>query len=227
MGGTYGRIRGAYMGHSYYANRTYPKRAPSGIVRPTLEEGSWRGDNTMKHLLGVLAAALLATAVGLGITGVAPQEAAAAGGYVKTCGGGNIYLNDDEKRTVELHNRARAQHGLVPFCVHPTLVAAARFHSQEMLDKGYAAHESYDGEPVGERLLRFGYDWVFHGENIAWGLGEVSYRSPEHVFEFWMNSPSHRPNILSGDLEEVGVGTAYGRHEGYEAATYTVDFGAR
>ena len=181
----------------------------------------------MKHLLGVLAAALLATAAGLGITGVAPEEAAAAGGYVGTCDGASIYLNDGEKRTVDLHNQARAQHGLAPFCVHPNLVAAARFHSQEMLDKGYAAHESYDGETVGERLVRFGYDWVFHGENIAWGLGPSTYRSPEHVFEFWLNSPSHRPNILSSDLQEIGVGTAYGKHKGYEAATYTVDFGAR
>ena len=184
----------------------------------------------MKHALGVLAASLLATAAGLGFLGIGPplEEATAASGYVRTCGGGSIYLNYDEKRTLNLHNRARAQRGLAPFCVHPKLVAAARFHSREMIAKDYAAHESYNGESVGDRLLRFGYNWKFHGENIALGWGSYSYRSPEHMFDFWMNSPSHRPNILSRNLKEIGVGTAYGRYKGHDdAATYTVDFGTR
>jgi uncharacterized protein YkwD len=186
----------------------------------------------MRYAITVLGAMLLAGASAFfALSAVDPTDSSAAttDGYVTSCGGGSMYLNDDEKRTLDLHNRARAQHRLAPLCVHPTLVEAARSHSREMIDEDYAAHESHNGETVGERLVRFGYDWTFHGENIALGWGSRSYRSPEHMFEFWMNSPSHRPNILSSDLEEIGVGTAYGRYKGYdgETTTYTVDFGSR
>ena len=183
----------------------------------------------MKHLLSILAAMLLATAAGLGLlgfAGVAPlEQAAAAGGYVGTCNGGSIYLNDYEKRTLELHNRARAQNGLAQFCVHPTLVKAARSHSQEMIDRDYFSHNSYNGESFSARLKRFGYyPYRYIAENIAWGSG--SRGAPDSIFNGWMNSSGHRANILNANLRQIGVGTAYGQYKSYSGATmYTVDFG--
>ncbi len=43
-----------------------------------------------------------------------------------------------------------------------------------------------------------------------------------------MNSPDHRPHILSEDFREVGVGASTGPYKSYEKTTmYTVDFGVR
>jgi uncharacterized protein YkwD len=180
----------------------------------------------------VLVSALLASIAALGATAIDPQPAqAAGGGYVEKCGGGEIFLNEQEERTFALHNQARAEHDLQPFCVHPKLQKAARAHSQEMLDKDYAAHESFNGETVKQRLRRFGYgfsrySYYAYGENIAWGSGPQA--SPESAFDFWMNSPNHRPNILSEKLRQVGIGARTGTFKAYgESTTYTVDFGVR
>jgi uncharacterized protein YkwD len=174
----------------------------------------------MKHLLSILAATLLATAAGLGL-GATLKEASAAGGHVETCGGGSIYLSDYEKRTLDLHNRARARNGLARFCVHPALVKSARSHSQEMIDKDYFSHDSYDGESFGARLERFGYyPYLSIAENITSGRG--SGGDPDSIFDVWMASSVVRSET------EIGVGTAYGRYKGSSGMTmYTVVFGTR
>lgn len=150
---------------------------------------------------------------------------------VKTCGGGTIELNSGEKRMLELHNKARIERGLKALCVHPSLTQAARAHSQEMLDKDYASHKSFNGETVKQRLERFGYTFVGYsyyaiGENIAWGCG--SSGAPDGIFKWWMNSSDHRPNILGGKFREVGIGARTGTFKSCTNATmYTVDFATR
>lgn len=152
-------------------------------------------------------------------------------GRVETCEGGTIRLNAREKKTVELHNATREERGLTPLCVHPALTAAARTHSRKMIRKDYFSHDSYEGTPLVERLRRHGYttdgyrSWRVAG-NIAWG--NRSRGTPEHVFGGWMNSDSHRPNILSEEFRQIGVGTYTGKYESYRDATaYTVEFGVR
>ena len=174
----------------------------------------------------------VASIVAVGITVVDPRPAQAAdGAYVEKCGGGKIFLNKQEERVHALHNQARAEHDLKPYCVHPQLQEAARAHSQEMLDRDYAAHESFNGETVKQRLKRFGYafshySYYAYGENIAWGSGPQG--SPESVCDFWMKSPDHRPNILSEKFRQIGIGARTGTFQTYgDATTYTVDFGVR
>lgn len=154
-----------------------------------------------------------------------------SGGQVETCGGGTIRLNAQEKRTVELHNEVRRERGLEPLCVQRELTEAARAHSREMIRKDYFSHESYGGASLVERLRRHGYttrgyqSWRVAG-NIAWGNG--SYGTPEHIFDGWMASDSHRPHILSEELRQIGVGTYTGKYKDYRGATaYTAEFGVR
>ena len=43
-----------------------------------------------------------------------------------------------------------------------------------------------------------------------------------------MNSPDHRPRILSKDFRQVGIGASTGTYKSYEETTVcTVDFGIR
>lgn len=186
----------------------------------------------MKRVLTVVISVLLSGIAAMSASALDAQPARAAdGGYVQKCGGGEILLNEQEQMVFALHNQVRTEHGLRPFCVHPRLQEAARAHSQEMIDKDYAAHESFNGETVKQRLKRFGYgfsrySYYAYGENIAWGSG--SQGSPERAFDFWMNSPDHRPNILSKTFRQIGVGARTGDFQTYgESTTYTVDFGVR
>ncbi len=182
-----------------------------------------RGETLLK--VGVA----MAAAVGLSAANPSPAEAALVS--VKTCGGGSIYLNSAEKRTLDLHNQARAGNGLPAFCVQPTLTKAARAHSQERLDKDYFSHYSYNGEAFGARLKRFGYtpagySYYTVGENVAWGSG--SYGSPDGIFKGWMNSTGHKANILNKNFKQIGIRARTGTYKSYAGATmYTVDFGTR
>ncbi|HEV2093349.1 MAG TPA: CAP domain-containing protein [Rubrobacter sp.] len=178
-----------------------------------------------------LLAAIAAAIAVIGAASLAPREAKAAMVTVKTCGGGNIEVNGREKRMLELHNKARTVRGLEALCVHPALTKAARAHSQEMLDKDYSAHNSFNGESVKQRLERFGYSfsgysYYVYGENITWGcgsLGTVDYR-----FDSWMSSSGHRGNILNTKFRQVGIGVRTGTFKTCTHGTmYTVDFGTR
>ena len=43
-----------------------------------------------------------------------------------------------------------------------------------------------------------------------------------------MNSPDHRPNILSAKYRQIGIGARQGTFQTYgESTMYTVDFGVR
>ena len=185
----------------------------------------------MKYVSVVLLAATLAVISAIGALILVPQEAEADLATVKTCNGGTIQLNANEKYMLERHNKARKKRGLKALCVHPTLTRAARAHSQEMLNKDYASHNSFNGETVKLRLKRFGYTFDGYsyyaiGENIAWGCG--SYGAPDHIFKFWMHSPDHRPNILKKSFREVGIGARTGSFKSCGNATmYTVDFATR
>jgi len=66
------------------------------------------------------------------------------------------------------------------------------------------------------------------GENIAYGFGAAS--TPAAIVRIWMNSPSHREDILRPAFTEIGIGIAPGAPELPDAkqadsATYTTDFG--
>jgi uncharacterized protein YkwD len=63
------------------------------------------------------------------------------------------------------------------------------------------------------------------GENLAWGTGE--YGSVRAIFRAWMNSPTHRHNIL-GDYSQVGLGLITGELEGHRSArVWAAHFGSR
>ena len=63
------------------------------------------------------------------------------------------------------------------------------------------------------------------GENLAWGDGE--YGSVRAIFRAWMNSPTHRRNIL-GDYSQVGIGLVTGTLEGHPGArVWAAHFGSR
>lgn len=185
----------------------------------------------LRYATLVAAAAILAVVAAVGVSAVYAPPAETALSTVNTCGGGTIELNGDEKRTLDLHNQTRVDRGLPRLCVHPVLTKAARAHSQEMLDKDYFSHDSYNGETSEERLKRFGYtskgySYYTIGENIAWGSG--SSGSPDNIFENWMNSSGHKANILNKNFRQIGIGARTGTYQNYAGATmYTVDFGTR
>ncbi|WP_276258647.1 CAP domain-containing protein [Haloglomus litoreum] len=145
-------------------------------------------------LLVVLVAALL-------VVFAAPGPGAAAGDG----------LNETrvEHLVAEEVNERRAANGLDPLDYDADLAAVAAFHSRDMHDRDYFAHEGPDGETVSDRYSRFGID-CNGGENIyltrGGGLAATERTLADHVVREWMNSEGHREAILKERFTRQGIG---------------------
>jgi len=174
----------------------------------------------VKYLAVLFVSILFAGVAAVGVSVADPPPAkAATGGYAPRCDGGRLYLNAEELRTFALHNAARRDRNLRPFCVHPALLKAARLHTRDMIQRNYFSHitKGTNLDPC-DRIRRQGYRYSSCAENIG------SYPTPDSMFKAWMNSPGHRANILSSKYREVGIGVA---RRGSGNLVFTVDFGTR
>ena len=138
-----------------------------------------------------------------------------------------------ESSVVARMNVVRRSHGLRPLRPNRRLHAAAVFHSKDMGRRGYFEHDSLSGAPFWRRIERFypstGFRSWTVGENLLWGSD--TYGATFAVRE-WMNSPSHRQNMLSRNWREVGIGAVFfagapGEYGGRPVTIVTADFGSR
>jgi uncharacterized protein YkwD len=128
-----------------------------------------------------------------------------------------------EQRVLVLLNEIRQQHGLSTLTASTSLRNAARFHSSDMLQKGYFEHDGLN-ETWDARVSRY-VKAPLIGENIAWGSG--SFGTPEGIVSQWMHSPTHKAIILTAGLHRVGLGFATGTFDGTPGAVMvTADFSA-
>ncbi len=112
-----------------------------------------------------------------------------------------------ENEVIRLVNVERAKAGLQALTQNWQLSRVARYKSQDMIDKGYFAHNSPTyGSPF-KMMESFGIRYSAAGENIAMGQ-----QSPAQVMNAWMNSPGHRNNIMSPSFSQIGVGLAKDRN---------------
>lgn len=124
-----------------------------------------------------------------------------------------------EDRVLELTNEQRRSNGCRPLKASNQLRKAARRHTITMAQARVMSHQLPGEAKFSARITRAGYrGWSLVAENIARG-----FSSPESVTTAWMNSPSHRHNILNCRLRELGVGVVL---EG-DQLWWTQDFGAR
>ena len=145
-------------------------------------------------------AALLSAAAVIG----APAAATAAGDCVPAPSW-PADRADLAAQVVTLVNAHRAQLGLVPLVVSPTLTATAEWKARNMAAYGYLDHDdpAPDARTADERLAACGYPATSWGENIATG-----YASAQAVVDAWLASPEHRANIERPEYRATGVGAA-------------------
>jgi hypothetical protein len=110
---------------------------------------------------------------------------------------------------VDLTNDERGTESLLPLKRNETLDAAAKMKAEDMAKNSYFAHYSPEGVSPWYWFDQAGYDYLNAGENLA-----VHFTESSEVVEAWMDSPSHRANIMSGQYQEIGVGTAKGEYKG-------------
>lgn len=131
-------------------------------------------------------------------------------------------------------NAERSERGLDSLIWNDTLAVVARAHSERMADADFFAHTDPDHGSPTERARERGYRCIRQfDERTFTGLSEnILYLSAYHgihhairgrdttstilwhdgqtlvqrIVDLWMNSPSHRRNILTEHLRYAGVG---------------------
>ncbi len=124
-------------------------------------------------------------------------------------------LHAEAAQIFALANQARTQAGVRPLQWDAALAAAALAHCQLMVAEGPIAHR-YGGEPdVGGRAAQAGAHFSVIEENVAIGS------SADAIHNQWMQSPGHRSNLLSPEVDHVGVAVVYARGVLYAVADYS------
>lgn len=121
---------------------------------------------------------------------------------------------------VDLTNEERTDGALTQLQRSAVLDEAARLKAQHMAENEYFAHYSPAGISPWHWFYETNYSFVHAGENLA-----IHFVDSDEVVDAWMNSPTHRANILNGDYREIGVGTARGEYEGYQTVYVVQLFG--
>lgn len=98
----------------------------------------------------------------------------------------------------------RADHGLPPLTANSALTSAAQSYTKTMALNDWFSHTGPDGSTLPSRAEAAGYTgWSYLAENLYKGPAGDSAAS---IVQAWLNSPSHRSNILSPQAKEIGVG---------------------
>ncbi len=130
-------------------------------------------------------------------------------------------------------NDVRQAAGLEPLRASAALAAAAHEQSFSMAEHGFFSHDSFSGAPFWKRVeTRYPKPadggWRV-GENLVWSSPQLSAR---RALELWLNSPSHRQNLLTAAWREVGIAAVHassapGVYAGRDVTILTADFGVR
>jgi hypothetical protein len=126
---------------------------------------------------------------------------------------GNV-LQPQAEQLFALANQARAEAGAGRLQWDPALAAAALQHCRRMAVEGPISHR-YAGElNLTERAAQAGAHFSLIEENVAVGP------APAVIHDEWMRSPGHRANLLSRDVDRVGVAVVASGGELYAVADY-------
>jgi uncharacterized protein YkwD len=107
-------------------------------------------------------------------------------------------------------NEARLEADLVPLASSSALMQAATNKAQDMVNRSYFGHIGPNSQPFWDFITGVNYKYLRAGENLA-----VFYPDVESLTEAWLNSPSHRANILNSFYTETGIGIVKGEYQGH------------
>ena len=131
---------------------------------------------------------------------------------------GALRLSDMEQQVLEQLNSTRATYGLAPLELVEDISRVALKHSLEMACFDRDSHRGRDGMLYNVRLQRDGILFATSNEILYAGNG-----GPAGAIQWWMNSPVHKPIVLSDEYTQVGIAYVY-----YEGNPYkqriTVNF---
>jgi len=117
--------------------------------------------------------------------------------------------NQDEEYVLKLINDYRTKNGVSKLAMGSKLLKMARLKAEDMVNKEYFSHTSPTyGSPF-DMMKNYGLSYKAAGENIA---GNPSL---DAAVNSWINSSTHRENLLSTSYNYIGIGISKSPIYGY------------
>ena len=101
-------------------------------------------------------------------------------------------------------NAVRAKAGCGPLKLNRQLMATAEAHARNMAEDDFFGHRDKSGKGFPARVRAQGYPLSLAAENIAAGQ-----KTPEKAVQAWLDSPSHRKNVMNCKFRETGIAMVY------------------
>lgn len=103
-------------------------------------------------------------------------------------------------------NSQRSQRNLTTLNTDGRLSSAAQSKADDMQARHYFAHVDPDGNYIWPKIAAAGYTpYLELGENLA-----IEFYDTDSLMSAWMNSPTHRANILNDGFKDQGMGLNFG-----------------
>lgn len=122
--------------------------------------------------------------------------------------------------TIDLSNQERIHAGLEPLTHSPLLTSAAHAKATHMFANDYWAHIAPDGTTPWYFIKNANYTYSVAGENLARDFDNTST-----MVRAWMDSPTHRDNILNSKYTDIGIAVVNGKLDGVETTLVVQMFG--
>lgn len=118
----------------------------------------------------------------------------------------NIFFADiTETALLDFVNQTRGSLGIQLLTENTKLNQAAQSKAIDMVQKQYFSHISPQGITPWYWFQKIGYSYKYAGENLA-----IGFFDSREVYDAWMNSPSHKENLLNPNYKEVGTAVVNG-----------------
>jgi uncharacterized protein YkwD len=117
-------------------------------------------------------------------------------------------------------NVERAKLNLQPLTVNQKLTEAAVAKANHMFQADYWAHIAPDGTTPWTFIKGAQYDYSVAGENLARDFADTP-----GMLTAWMNSPTHKENIVNPKYREIGIAVVDGKLQGVETTLVVQMFG--
>lgn len=121
---------------------------------------------------------------------------------------------------IQMTNEERQTSGVGILKENSQLDTAAMQKAQDMFANDYFAHQSPQGISPWYWFKFAGYNYKIAGENLA-----IGFIDSQEVVNAWINSPSHKENLLNPKFQETGMAVLTGDFQGAKTTVVVQLFG--
>lgn len=118
-------------------------------------------------------------------------------------------ISDFSSQIFDLVNKDRVANGLKPLVLDTSLVSAAQAKANDEATQGYFSHTSPQGVKGWDFIAT---SYVRAGENLG-----LNFYNASDLETAWMNSPTHKANILDSSFTHTGIAVDEGMYQGQKA----------